>query len=148
MLADAGAGPPIDARVDRAMYDAVRPLMGDLAHEVSLCLRYYSVTFRGAKPEGCVLSGGEASEPKLVEAFKESLRIACDVGRPLDGVRTEGLGAGTAVRGTGAEWGVAMGLSLRPRESARAQRRAAQERRTGEAPTPVPVADAHRREAA
>ncbi len=47
--ADGGA-PDVDEKVDRALHQAIRPLVNQLAHEVNLCLRYYSVTFRGARP--------------------------------------------------------------------------------------------------
>src|SRR5690606_3485124 len=33
--------PAIDNATDRAVYEAVRPLVGDLTREVTLCLRYY-----------------------------------------------------------------------------------------------------------
>ena len=102
---------PIDPKVDRALYDAVRPLLGDLAHEVNLCVRHYCVTFRGSRPGACLVSGGEALEPRLVEAIQDALQIDTAVGEPLEDIETRGA-AGVGV--VGPEWGVAAGLSLRP----------------------------------
>jgi Tfp pilus assembly PilM family ATPase len=90
----------------------VRPLLGDLAHEVNLCVRHYCVTFRGSRPSGCLVVGGEALEPHLTEAMQDALQIETTVGRPfedVEGVRTVGDG-----RDAFPEFGVAAGLSLRP----------------------------------
>jgi Tfp pilus assembly PilM family ATPase len=106
--------------------------MGDLAHEVSLCVRYYSVTFRGAKPERCILAGGEASEPRLAECFQDALHLSTGVGRPLDSIASGGR-ASARVRGSGVEWASAVGLSLRARDDVKKRRRA-QARRGPEAP--------------
>lgn len=106
-----GAGDePIDPKVDRALYDAVRPLLGDLAHEVNLCVRHYCVTFRGSRPTACLVAGGEAMEPRLADAVQDALQIETSVGDPLDGIE---LPSGSAL-GAGPGWGVAAGLSLRP----------------------------------
>lgn len=128
MVPDTAGSSGVDPKVDRALYDAVRPLMGDLAHEVSLCLRYYSVTFRGAKPERCILGGGEAAEPRLAECLQDSLHVSTGVGRPLDDMNP-GARASTRVRGSGAEWAISVGLSLRARDDAK-KRRKVQARRS------------------
>lgn len=112
---DAAAGkPPSDPRVDRAMFEAVRPLIGDLAREVALCLRYYGVTFRGTRPEACFVVGGEAHEPRLAELLGLELHLPTSVGRPLERVGIErGRGLGEDTPGFHAEWSVAAGLGLR-----------------------------------
>lgn len=104
----------IDPRVERAVFDAVRPMLGELAHEVTLCLRYYLVTFRGDKPQCVLVVGGEADEPRLAEAIQESTGIEARVARPLEGMdlSTAALGGGDR-RGSMAQWAVAAGLSLR-----------------------------------
>lgn len=130
MQPDAGGSAGVDPKVDRALYDAVRPLMGDLAHEVSLCVRYYSVTFRGAKPERCILAGGEAAEPRLAECFQDALHLSTGVGRPLEELTSPNR-TNARVRGSGAEWATSVGLSLRGRDDAKARRRAAAKRSAG-----------------
>ena len=116
MRPDGGRDVAVDEKVDRALFDAVRPLMGELAHEVNLCVRHYSVTFRGSRAGACVLVGGEALEPRLVEAVGEATHLETSVGRPLEGV------AGVEP-GDWPEWAVAAGLSLQPTETAPVRRR-------------------------
>lgn len=103
-----------DARVDRALFEAVRPLMDELAREVSMCLRYYGVTFRGSRPEACLLVGGEAEEPQLVKLLGDELHIPTSVGRPLAGVEISSDSAfGSAIDIARPEWSIATGLCLR-----------------------------------
>ena len=52
---------PLDRSTDRAVYEAVRPMLNDLVNEVVLCLRYYGVTFRGRPPVSIILTGGDGS---------------------------------------------------------------------------------------
>ncbi|MCA9311518.1 MAG: pilus assembly protein PilM, partial [Phycisphaerales bacterium] len=105
----AGKESPLEYRVDRAIFEAVRPLMDELAQELSLCLRYYGVTFRGSRPERCVLVGGEAGEPKLADFLRDALHLETEVGHPLSDV-TAGSFSGRAERDlAGPEWAVAAG---------------------------------------
>ncbi len=110
----------IDPKVDRALYDAVRPLMSDLAQEVTLCLRYFSVTFRGARPDGVIVVGQEAAEPRLAQTLGEALHVAASVGRPLEGYDLSLVSGVIDARDAGADaqWGACVGLSTRVRESA------------------------------
>lgn len=104
------AGAEVDPRVDRAIYESVRPVLGDLAQEVALCQRYYSVTFRGSRAEACLLAGGEAREPHLVEMLSEALRVPVRPGLPFEGLK---LPPGAESLEEDPAWGVAAGLSLR-----------------------------------
>ena len=102
-----------DSRADRAIYDAVRPLLEEMAGEVALCLRYYMVTFRGSPPEHALIVGGHARESGLKEAIGEALHADTEIGRPLEGIDTSGASMAMDRRGDLAEWSVAAGLSLR-----------------------------------
>lgn len=95
-----------DPEVARSIQEAVRPVLDSLAHELSLCLRYYSVTFRGQPLSQVVLGGGEASET-LAEWLAARLGLSCEIGDPL---RTYGR---TPTGGRHAQWDVAAGLALR-----------------------------------
>jgi type IV pilus assembly protein PilM len=64
-----------DEPTDRAVYDAVRPLLADLTKEVTLCLRYYGVTFRGKPPDRMILTGDEATEPRLDQMMKHACKV-------------------------------------------------------------------------
>jgi type IV pilus assembly protein PilM len=110
--------------LERAVFESLRATAGELAKEVGLCLRYYSVTFRGRRPEMMALTGGEAYEPHLARILAEGADIAVEAMRPLDGIDVskapELAAAGTSL----SEWAVAVGLSKRRDERA-GHRRAA-----------------------
>lgn len=110
-----GTDAAIDAKVERALFDAVRPLMNDLAQEVTLCLRYYSVTFRGSRPDGVLVVGQDAAEPQLAQTLGEALHVPTSVGQPLDGYDTSRV-QGVIEAAGGPLWGACIGLTTRTRE--------------------------------
>ena len=98
--------PDRDPEIARGIDDALRPVLERLSQQLALCLRYYSVTFRGQPPEQVVLSGGEATET-LAEWLSARLELPCEVGNPL-------LPFGESrVAGPAGQWDVAAGLALR-----------------------------------
>ncbi len=104
---------PKDDRVHRALYTAIRPSLEELAHEVSLCLRYHSVSFCGQRPDKIVVVGGDASEPGLVEALYETLRVPVEIGCPLEGVDLASAPSVIDQHRSLSAWTVATGLCLR-----------------------------------
>ncbi len=100
-------------RVRRAVADAIRPQVEELANEIGLCLRYYGVTFRGARPQAITFTGGEAHDPDLPRALGERLGIDVQVGDPFRGVGTAHLGPVLDRRGCLSEWTTVFGLSLK-----------------------------------
>jgi type IV pilus assembly protein PilM len=112
-LVDAGeSGGVTTDPVRQAVQDATRSTMEDLAREVSLCLRYYSVTFRGHRPVKLRILGGEAGDPQLVSIFAAALPIPVEPGKPLGNVNIEKIKPADR-RGAMSEWAVAFGLSLK-----------------------------------
>ena len=95
------------------MLDAIRPAVTQLAKEISLCVRYCSVTFRGLRPEKVTLTGGEAYDPALVELLREHLDAEILVGRPLQGLDVSNVDLGADRRGVLTEWAVCAGLAAR-----------------------------------
>jgi type IV pilus assembly protein PilM len=95
-----------DSEVSRSVAEGVRPILDRLAQELSLCMRYYSVTFRGQPLARMVLSGGEAN-PTLADWLKPRLDLACELGEPLRSFEAQ-LAAGRK-----SQWDVAAGLALR-----------------------------------
>jgi type IV pilus assembly protein PilM len=95
-----------DAEVTRSIAEATRPILDKLAHEISLCLRYHSVTFRGQAIKRLILGGGEATST-LVEMLETRLEVPCELGDPW---RSFGS---AAVSGRKSQWDVAVGLALR-----------------------------------
>ncbi len=94
------------------VYDAERAEVEALAKEISLCLRYCSVTFRGLRCPLMRLTGGEAYDPAVAELLKQNLGVECEVAQPLRGFDISGLDLGNR-RGVLAEWALCAGLALR-----------------------------------
>ena len=95
-----------DPEVTRSIAESVRPVLDRLCNELSLCLRYYSVTFRGQPLSRCVLGGGEACQ-SLAEWVAERLDLPCELGHPLRNCER------ATPRGRIGQWDVAAGLALR-----------------------------------
>ncbi len=95
-----------DPEIERSVNEAVRPVLDKLGHELALCLRYYSVTFRGQPLSQIVLSGGEATDT-LAEWIGTRLDLPCELGNPLRPFEREGVSDRLA------QWDVAAGLALR-----------------------------------
>ncbi len=110
-----------DEKVRRMVEDAVRPKMADLAREIGLCLRYYSVTFRGQRPEQACLIGGEAGQAALAAAISEGAAIEVQRTDPLEGFDLSKVGS---LEDPG-DWVTAAGLALRVTDKAAGKRGAA-----------------------
>jgi len=112
--ADASGPPPQGAdQVEWSVLDAIRVPVEALAREISLCLRYCSVTFRGLCPNKVTLTGGEAYDPAAVKLLTECLGLPCAVGQPLRGVEIDEVHMGDDRRSELTEWSVVTGLALR-----------------------------------
>lgn len=95
-----------DPDVARSISESVRPVVDQLAGELSMCARYHSVTFRGRPLARVVLGGGEAS-PALAQAIGERLDMKCELGDPLRNYQA------AMPAGRTGQWDVATGLALR-----------------------------------
>jgi type IV pilus assembly protein PilM len=117
----------VDTSTRQVMIDAVSAVAEGLAKEVSLCLRYYTVTFRGKRVERTVFAGGGAYEDILLDVFKRRLAVEIEVAQPLRGFDLSG--ARTSVHfnnnrhGLFCEWAVAVGLSLKGWDSIKSGKR-------------------------
>jgi len=95
-----------DPEVARGVTEAGRPVIAQLAAEISKCVRYYSVTFRGRPLQRLILGGGEANSP-LLEELQKKLGLTCELSDPF---RTL---ASSDTRSRAGQWDVAAGLALR-----------------------------------
>jgi type IV pilus assembly protein PilM len=111
-LATAGSGEAAPESVRQAVFDATRSGMEELTKEISLCLRYYSVTFRGQRPARVRLLGGEAYDPQLLATLTSVLNVPVEAARPLFSVNCERM-AGFDNKKPSPEWALAMGLGLK-----------------------------------
>ena len=114
---DAGEEPTIDASTRQVMVDAISSVAEELAREVSLCLRYFTVTFRGKRVERAIFSGGEAYENILLNVVRRQLTVEIEVAQPLKGFdissERESINLDSDRRGLLCEWAVAVGLGLK-----------------------------------
>ncbi len=102
---------PIDAATRRPVVDALNLTAEQLAGEISLCLRYYTVTFRGKRVERAVIAGGGAYEQALRDVLRRHLSVEVEIAEPLRGFD---LGkAGDDGRNGSADLALAVGLSLK-----------------------------------
>ena len=104
-------GPGEDAMV------AMRPRINELGREIGLCLRYFGVTFRGARPEGATVVGGNAV-PWFIETLSESVGVPLVADNPLQDVDLSAV-RGVIRPGQESAWAVAAGLSLRQQSLAK-----------------------------
>ncbi len=98
--------------VRQAVYDAMRTVSEELSREIALCLRYYSVTFRGHRPSRVRVVGGEACDPQLIRQLAGGMPIPVESGRPLANVDTSRM-TSTDRRSGMCEWTTAFGLALK-----------------------------------
>ena len=108
-----GPRPKASSRKRRAVRDAMTTVVDELAHEISLCFKYYAVTFRGRRPSEAVFAGGEAYEPALMEALKRHLGVEIRIAEPLRGFDLARAGFDRRHNPQLCEWTIAVGLALR-----------------------------------
>jgi len=111
---DAAATDPAAKKdpVRQAVFDATRSIVEELAREISLCLRYYSVTFRGHRPNRLRVTGGEAVDPQVQTILNASLPLPVEPFKPMRSVDTSSMKPQDR-RGMMSEWSVAFGLALK-----------------------------------
>ena len=116
----------IDPATDRALREAIRPMTAELAHQVLLCLRYASVTFRGLTPQRLISTGKHGHEPALLEALEATCGVSVHVDDAQDSLSDLRSGLATTLQRepdmVGA-WAAAAGLSLRGLQTSKRSRR-------------------------
>ncbi len=103
----------LDASTRQAIVDAVTSVAEELAMEVSLCLRYFTVTFRGKPIERAVMAGGGAYEKILPEVLQRQLAMEIEIAQPFKDFNIKSVDFGRDRRGSLCEWTVAVGLGLK-----------------------------------
>jgi type IV pilus assembly protein PilM len=95
-----------DPEISRSVAESIRPVIDRLANELSMCIRYHSVTFRGQPLVRLVLGGGEAAQ-SLVDTLATRIDVKCELGDPLRSYEAPPMA------GRKSQWDVAAGLALR-----------------------------------
>lgn len=113
----------IDASTRQEMVDSISRIAEELAKEISLCLRYYSVTFRGKRVERAVFTGGGSYEKILLDIMKRQLPVGIEIAQPLRGCEILKERVNTEMynnrNGALCQWAIAVGLSLKGWHTAR-----------------------------
>jgi len=103
----------LDASTQQVIVDVIGGVAEELAREISLCFRYYTVTFRGRRVERAVLAGGEAYENILLNLLRRQLAVEIEVAQPFRGFNMMDVDFDGCKRGLLCEWAVAVGLGLK-----------------------------------
>ena len=103
----------VDAATCRTVADTLHATAEQLAAEISLCLRYYTVTFRGKRVERAVLAGGGVHETTLLDVMKHHLAIDTQIAEPFRGFDTGRTDGQADCPGLSSEFALAVGLSLK-----------------------------------
>ena len=103
----------IDSQTRQMVVDAIQEVVEKLAAEISLCFRYYSVTFRGSRPGRAFFAGGGTYEQRLLDSLRQRLGVEIEIAEPLKGFDFGNAGFGGDRRGPLCEWAVAVGLCLK-----------------------------------
>ncbi len=111
------AGQSVQAHEQQAVLEAARAAVSDLGREVGLCLRYYSVTFRGRRPESAGLIGVEAGQPWLEDLLTEQAGVTMHSVNPMPHVDCAAVES-VIPAGCSAAWATAAGLSMRQKQAA------------------------------
>lgn len=110
-------GDSVDAATGRLIVDTLAATADALAGELSLCLRYYSVTFRGKRVERAVVAGGGARETALLDVIRQHLAIKTELAEPLRGFDLMNLGTDREGGDLTTDFALAIGLSLKGLDS-------------------------------
>ncbi len=101
----------LDASTRQTIIDAINIVSEDLAKEISLCFRYYTVTFRGKQVNRALIGGGGAYESVLLNVLKRQLPVEIEVAQPLRGIDVSEMACKDGE--LFCEWVIATGLGLK-----------------------------------
>jgi len=126
----------LDVSTQQVIVDAISAVDEDLAREISLCLSYYTVTFRGKRMDRAVFAGGGAYEDILLDVLRRQLTVKVEVAEPLRGFDLSRKRAmvhfDSGKESLLCEWAVAVWLSLKGWNEAKSDKRQAKKQVTGQ----------------
>jgi len=114
---EAGAATAVQSTLDvstrQVIVDAIGTISQELAREISLCFRYYTVTFRGKRVERAIFAGGGTYENILLNVLRRQLTVELEIAEPFRGLNMAGVELKSDRKGDLCEWTVAIGLALK-----------------------------------
>jgi type IV pilus assembly protein PilM len=105
----------VEACTRSLLTDALVSVAEQMARELSLCLRYHTVTFRGKRVERAVVAGGGAHEKMLLDVLQRHLSITVAPADPLRGMNVQDPRCADECARSSADLAIAIGLSLKER---------------------------------
>lgn len=106
-------GSSLDVSTRQAIVDAVNSIAQELVREISLCFRYYTVSFRGKRIERAVFAGGGAYESILLDVLKRQLTVDVETAEPFRGFDISRVNFDSEQPTDFCEWAVSAGLAFR-----------------------------------
>ena len=103
----------LQAEIMDSAFQAMRPGLEELGKEISLCLRYYAVTFRGIRPNELLCVGGQSYDTQLLRTIGEITGVQAIKGSPLKNIDTTDVFSESESASGLVEWATCAGLSLR-----------------------------------
>jgi type IV pilus assembly protein PilM len=103
----------LDLSTRQLIVDAMNSTISDLAREIVMCFKYFSITFRGKRPQKAIFSGGEAHEHMLIKELNRSLSVEIEAARPLSGFDVSLTNFSEDRRQSYCQWTVPVGLGLK-----------------------------------
>lgn len=103
----------LDVSTRQVLVDSIGSVSQELAREISLCFRYYTVTFRGKRVERFVFAGGGTYENILLNVLKRQMTVEVEIAEPFRGLNMNGANLKSDRKGDTCEWAVAVGLALK-----------------------------------
>ncbi|MCC7293524.1 MAG: pilus assembly protein PilM [Phycisphaerales bacterium] len=117
---DPGRANQMSETTPRQVYEVIEPLVQQIGREVALCLKYASVTFKGAHSSTVTCVGGLAADDKILGWLCSMLGLPAKAGHPFRGIdpaphQRGKSGGGLAApdrRAANGAWATALGLAL------------------------------------
>ena len=103
----------LDRSTRQTLTDALTGAAEEVVKEISLCFRYYTVTFRGERIEKAFISGSEACEKALANVLSRHLSCEIELASPLRGINLKNATIGLDRRESLCEWSIPAGLALK-----------------------------------
>ncbi len=110
---DAGDEFGADRILKEKAQETLRNIAAELAREIGLCLRYFSVTFRGKRPEVVTLIGSEISQKWLTEIIENQCGVSIHTENALDVLDSKAEAEKLLLLDSNMAWATSIGLSLR-----------------------------------
>ncbi len=108
----------VDSFTQRSVMGAMSQTIEDLAREISLCFKYYAVTFRGERPSEVIFAGGNLFEAALMDSLRRQLNMEICIAEPMRGFDLSRVTFDRRPNPQMCEWAVAVGLALKGWETA------------------------------